>query len=119
MNARNCFFTLHGEDTEEPVWEGELGVDRLMEILKRKGAIVSYYDPHVPVIGMTRVHADWAGTRAVEWEEAVIRSFDVVIVATAHECVDYNELAAWSECIVDTRNTMAEIKAAPGQVWKA
>jgi UDP-N-acetyl-D-glucosamine dehydrogenase len=92
---------------------------RLMELLKRKGAIVSYYDPHVPVIGMTREHAEWAGTRSVEWEEAVIRSFDVVIVATAHACVDYNELAAWSPCIVDTRNAMADTGVVPGQVWKA
>ena len=92
---------------------------RLMELLKRRGGLVSYYDPHVPVIGMTREHADWAGTRSVEWEEPVIRSFDVVIVATAHECVDYTELAAWSKCIVDTRNAMAETSVAPGQVWKA
>lgn len=92
---------------------------RLMELLKRKGAVVSYYDPHVPVIGMTREHAEWAGTRSVEWEESAIRGFDVVIVATAHACVDYNELAAWSGCIVDTRNAMAETQALPGQVWKA
>ena len=81
---------------------------RIMELLKRQGAIVSYYDPHVPVIGMTREHADWAGTRSVEWDEAVIRGFDVVIVATAHACVDYQQLADWSRCIVDTRNAMAE-----------
>jgi UDP-N-acetyl-D-glucosamine dehydrogenase len=92
---------------------------RLMELLKRRGALVSYYDPHVPVIGMTREHADWAGTLSVEWEEPVIRGFDVVIVATAHGCVDYTELAAWSKCIVDTRNAMAETDVVPGQVWKA
>jgi UDP-N-acetyl-D-glucosamine dehydrogenase len=92
---------------------------RLMELLKRRGALISYYDPHVPLIGMTREHGDWAGTRSVQWEESVIRGFDVVIVATAHECVDYAELAAWSKCIVDTRNAMAEIDVTPGQVWKA
>jgi UDP-N-acetyl-D-glucosamine dehydrogenase len=92
---------------------------RLMELLKRKGAVIAYYDPYVPVIGMTREHAAWAGTRSIEWSEAVIRSFDAVIVATAHACVDYNELAAWSRCIVDTRNAMAETRAVPGQVWKA
>jgi UDP-N-acetyl-D-glucosamine dehydrogenase len=92
---------------------------RLMELLKRRGALVSYYDPHVPVIGMTREHADWAGTRSVEWEESVIRSFDVVIVATAHDCVDYTALAAWSKCIVDTRNAMAGTDVSEAQVWKA
>ena len=47
---------------------------RLMELLKHRGAHVSYYDPYVPVIGMTREHAEWAGTQSVEWEESVIRS---------------------------------------------
>ena len=92
---------------------------RIMELLKRQGAGVSYYDPYVPVIGMTREHADWAGTKSVEWNESVIGSFDVVVVATAHSCVDYQQLAGWSQCIVDTRNSMAAITTAPGKIWKA
>ena len=92
---------------------------RIMELLKRQGANVSYYDPYVPVIGMTREHAEWAGTKSVEWEQSVIASFDVVIVATAHACVDYVQLAEWSQCIVDTRNSMANVPASAGKVWKA
>lgn len=92
---------------------------RIMELLKRQGANVSYYDPYVPVIGMTREHAEWAGTKSVEWEQSVIASFDVVIVATAHACVDYAQLAEWSQCIVDTRNSMANVPASAGKVWKA
>lgn len=92
---------------------------RIMELLKRQGANVSYYDPYVPVIGMTREHAEWAGTKSVEWEQSVIASFDVVIVATAHACVDYTQLAEWSQCIVDTRNSMANVPASAGKVWKA
>ncbi len=92
---------------------------RIMELLKRQGADVSYYDPYVPVIGMTREHAEWAGTKSVEWEQSVIASFDVVIVATAHACVDYSQLAEWSQYIVDTRNSMANVPASVGKVWKA
>lgn len=92
---------------------------RLMGLLKERGAQVSYYDPYVPVIGMTREHAEWAGTRSVEWEESVIRSYDLVVVATAHACVDYQQLADWAACVVDTRNAMAGVKTAEGLVWKA
>jgi UDP-N-acetyl-D-glucosamine dehydrogenase len=92
---------------------------RLMELLQERGAIVSYYDPYVPVVGMTREHAEWAGTRSVEWQESVIRSYDLVVVATAHACVDYQQLADWAACVVDTRNAMAGVKIAGGKVWKA
>ena len=92
---------------------------RIMELLKRQGAEVCYYDPHVPVIGMTREHAEWAGTRSVDWSESVISSFDLTVIATAHAGVDYQQLADWSQCVVDTRNAMAGIAAGPGKVWKA
>ncbi len=91
---------------------------RIMELLKRRGAEVSYYDPYVPVIGMTREHADWAGTKSVEWSKHVISSFDLVVVSTAHSCVDYHELGQWARCIVDTRNAMTGIGTS-GTVWKA
>ena len=44
---------------------------------------------------------------------------DAVIIATNHRSINYQELAGWSDCIVDTRNQMAGIKTKPGQVWKA
>lgn len=92
---------------------------RIMELLKRQGAEVSYYDPYVPVIGMTREHAQWAGARSVEWNEEVIGGFDVAVVATAHACVDYQQLGDWSKCVVDTRNAMTAVKVGANKVWKA
>ncbi len=91
----------------------------LMEILKLRGAEVAYYDPYVPVIRPTRGHAHWAGTRSVEWNRETIKYFDAVIIATNHQSVNYQELAEWSPCIVDTRNAMAVVATKPGQVWKA
>ena len=91
----------------------------LMEMLKQRGAKVAYYDPYVPVIRPTREHAHWAGTKSVEWNRETISSFDLVLIATNHACVDYKELAEWATYIVDTRNAMAEVTARPGQVWKA
>jgi UDP-N-acetyl-D-glucosamine dehydrogenase len=91
----------------------------LMDLLKQRGAEVSYYDPHVPVIRPNREHPHWAGTRSVAWNQAMIAGYDAVLVATHHDAVDYQQLADWASCIVDTRNVMAKTKVDPKKVWMA
>jgi UDP-N-acetyl-D-glucosamine dehydrogenase len=91
----------------------------LMEMLKARGAKVAYYDPYVPVIRPTREHAHWTGTKSVEWKKDIISSYDLVLIATNHASVNYQELADWAPRIVDTRNAMATIKTKSGQVTKA
>ncbi len=100
------------DERESPSYE-------LMELLKQRGAAVTYHDPYVPVIKPTREHPAWAGTRSIDWERDAIAACDVVVIATNHAGVNYQELAAWAPCIVDTRNAMAAIPTRPGQVWKA
>lgn len=92
---------------------------RLLDKLQARGAEVAYYDPYVPVIGLTREHPHWAGAQSVSWDRETIAGFDLVLIATAHASVNYEELAEWSECIVDTRNAMAKVPMADGKVWKA
>jgi UDP-N-acetyl-D-glucosamine dehydrogenase len=91
----------------------------LMDLFKERGARVSYYDPYVPVIKRTREHPHWAGLKSVVWEASTLKSFDLVVIVTQHKNVNYNELAEWASCIVDTRNAMASIKTRTGQVFKA
>lgn len=91
----------------------------LMEKLQARGATVAYYDPYVPVIRPTREHAHWTGTKSVDWNRETVSSYDLVLISTNHASVNYQELADWSRCIVDTRNAMAGIKTQPGQVLKA
>jgi UDP-N-acetyl-D-glucosamine dehydrogenase len=91
----------------------------LMTLLKERGADVSYYDPYVPVIKLTREHPQWAGAKSVSWDAATIQQHDLVLIATKHAKVDYAALAKWAGCIVDTRNAMAGIPTREGQVHKA
>jgi UDP-N-acetyl-D-glucosamine dehydrogenase len=91
----------------------------LMDLLQQRGAEVSYYDPYVPIIKPTREHQQLAGTKCVEWNRASIESFDLVLIATNHTCVNYQDLADWAHCIVDTRNAMSGIQVRSGKVWKA
>ena len=91
----------------------------LMEKLQAQGAKVAYYDPYVPVIRPTREHAHWTGTKSVAWDQETVASYDLVLLATNHACVNYQELGAWAKVIVDTRNAMAGIATTAGPVWKA
>jgi UDP-N-acetyl-D-glucosamine dehydrogenase len=91
----------------------------LMDLLKQQGAYVAYYDPHVPLVRPTREHAHWAGAKSVAWNRETIAGFDVVLISTAHRAVNYEELAQWAQCIVDTRNAMLNYSADAGKVWKA
>ena len=91
----------------------------LLEKLQAKGAEVAYYDPHVPVIPMTREHAHWAGKKSITWDKRSLESFDTVVISTSHKAVDYLQLADWCPSIVDTRNVMTGLEIKPGQVIKA
>jgi UDP-N-acetyl-D-glucosamine dehydrogenase len=76
----------------------------LLDKLRALGAEPAYYDPHVPVIGPTREHGEWRGVRSIDWNEPTLRAFDAVVVVTAHSSVNYDQLASWCDCIVDSRN---------------
>ncbi len=91
----------------------------LLEKLQAKGAEVAYYDPHVPVVPLTREHARWAGTRSVEWTPTVLQGFDAAIIATKHDAVNHAELVEHCPLIVDTRNALTDLPTKPGQVTRA
>jgi UDP-N-acetyl-D-glucosamine dehydrogenase len=77
---------------------------RLIELLEMRGAKVSYYDPHVPVIPETREHKSLAGRRSQEWAPAEFSAYDASLIVTDHDRVDYREIAKNAKLVVDTRN---------------
>jgi UDP-N-acetyl-D-glucosamine dehydrogenase len=91
----------------------------LMDLLKTRGADVFYFDPHIPIIRPSREYSHWAGTPSVKWDRKTISSFDAVLISTAHDAVNYQQLADWARLIVDTRNVMAEKRGKRGKIWKA
>ncbi|SDE72602.1 UDP-N-acetyl-D-glucosamine dehydrogenase [Massilia sp. PDC64] len=73
----------------------------LMEILRDKGAVVDYSDPHVPVFPRMREHH--FDLKSVELTPQRIASYDVVLLATAHSAFDYDLVRQYASLIVDTR----------------
>jgi len=73
----------------------------LMEILHKKGAIVNYSDPHVPVFPKKRdYHFDLS---SIDTTAEKIGEFDLIIIATNHDIFDYNMIKKFAQLIVDTR----------------
>ncbi|HZV67497.1 MAG TPA: nucleotide sugar dehydrogenase, partial [Telluria sp.] len=73
----------------------------LMEILRGKGALVDYSDPHVPAFPVMREHS--FDLRSVELTPATLASYDVVLLATSHSAFDYALIQQHASLIVDTR----------------
>lgn len=100
------------DDRESPSY-------RLIELFKQKLALIDYYDPYVPEIRPSREHGHLSGQKSVPWNRQTIESFDAIVVSTAHKAVNYEELAQWGQCIIDTRNVMTGIPIKKGKLTKA
>lgn len=93
----------------------------IMDKLVDLGAEIEFYDPWIPVIPPSREHMNWKDAVSIEWEEETVKNFDAVVIVTDHKDVNYQELKAWSDCIIDSRNVYkAEDEATKsGQIVKA
>jgi UDP-N-acetyl-D-glucosamine dehydrogenase len=85
----------------------------IMNLLKQLGAVVSYFDPHIPVITPIREHAEWVGHISVTWDEDSISRFDCIIICTDHQRFNYQQLVDWADVIVDTRNAVSKAGVTP------
>ena len=71
----------------------------IINILKQKGAIVSYHDPYLPYLKMDRIDL-----KSIRLTKDALKRADCVVVATDHSNVDYGQILENSKLIVDTRN---------------
>jgi UDP-N-acetyl-D-glucosamine dehydrogenase len=92
---------------------------KLMELLEKRGAVTAYHDPHIAEIAPTREHAEFTGRRSVPLNAEALAGFDVVLLSTDHDAVDYDLVAAHAALVVDTRNRMAQVRDARATVIKA
>jgi UDP-N-acetyl-D-glucosamine dehydrogenase len=71
----------------------------VMLLLKRRGAVLSYSDPHVPV-----VRVDGIDLESAPQESAA--AADCVVIVTDHSVFDYPALLRRARLVVDTRNAL-------------
>jgi UDP-N-acetyl-D-glucosamine dehydrogenase len=72
----------------------------IIELLRTKGALVSYNDPYFPTVGRGR-HYDLNMT-CVPMDN--LAEYDAVVIVTDHSSYDYRAIVEQSQLVVDTRN---------------
>ena len=75
----------------------------IMQLLKEKGAILSYHDPYVEYLHKTRRH-DFSDMASIELTKESLQKQDVVIIAADHSNIDYSRVVEHAPMIIDTRN---------------
>lgn len=81
----------------------------LMDRLLRKGAVVTYNDPHIPVLPKTRHWPDLPRMESQELTPAFLAAQDCILVVTDHSVYDFDQIATHAQLIVDTRNAAGGI----------
>lgn len=76
----------------------------LTKKLEAKGAEVSYNDPYVPVIKVTREHPEFAGRESVDISDR----YDCILIATHHEEYRAFDFSNFTTPVVDTRNCVSK-----------
>lgn len=90
---------------------------KIIELLRRKGALVSYHDPYVAVLGRSRKY-DFA-LHSVPLSRETLGEFDAVVIATDHTDVNYNLVVSASHLVVDTRNATALVQEGREKIVRA
>src|SRR5436309_8633352 len=95
-----------GDTRESPAYE-------IIGTLLRKGAHVSYADPHVPAF-----MADGTELKAVEPTAKELRAAHCVLILADHREFDYGAVARHGRLIVDTRHSVPAAAGRPGRLVK-
>ena len=80
----------------------------LMELLLKRGADLSYNDPHIPRLPKMRNY-DFSATTSQELTPDYLSRQDCVLIATEHSAYDYDAIVRHSSLILDTRNATAAV----------
>lgn len=81
---------------------------KIMELLRKQGANITYHDPFIPVIephGGSTIQLE-----SIELTDEVLADADCVLILTDHSTVDYEQVAAVAKLVIDTRYATKNIQ---------
>jgi UDP-N-acetyl-D-glucosamine dehydrogenase len=78
---------------------------KIIQLLREKGAVVSYNDPYVPHIQLAA-----GDMNSVELTDRRLASVDCVVISTDHSCYDMGKVVARARLVVDTRGVTRGLK---------
>jgi len=90
---------------------------KLIEILNKKYAKVDYYDPYIPEIPKTRKY-DF-DLKSISLTENTLSKYDVILLSTDHDNLDYEMIHRSANLILDTRNIFERKNIISDKIFKA
>lgn len=74
--------------------------------LKNIGYSVFYHDKYIPKITDNREYKELVGLKSIELSKKNYKKFDLTILLTDHDYIDYKNILNFSDKIIDTRNAI-------------
>jgi UDP-N-acetyl-D-glucosamine dehydrogenase len=93
---------------------------RVIELLLRRGAAVTYHDPYVPrfSVGNDVFHRQGVALESVELTDEALSAADCVVIVTGHRKVDYRRVVDRAARVVDTCNATAGVDGGSDRVLR-
>jgi UDP-N-acetyl-D-glucosamine dehydrogenase len=90
----------------------------VLELLRHKGAEVSYNDPYIPRLPPMRAYPGLC-MQSTPLTAATLAGHDAVVVVTDHSTYDWPTIVDHSQLIVDTRNATRGVTSGRDKICKA
>lgn len=90
----------------------------LLDLLRQRGAVLSYNDPHIPRLPRMR-HWDVPEMSSSELTPDYLGAQDCVLIATDHSAYDYDFIVRHAPLVLDTRNATKNVTAGREKIRKA
>jgi UDP-N-acetyl-D-glucosamine dehydrogenase len=89
-----------------------------MELLLKRGAEVTYNDPHVPSLPAAR-HHHLPAMESQKLTPQFLQAQDCVLIATDHSAYDYDFIVQHARMVLDTRNATRQVAAGREKIFMA
>ena len=80
----------------------------IMDLFIKKNIFFEYHDPYINEISKLRNYN--FNKKSIRLNSNNIKKFDIVLIVTDHDCINYSLILKNSKMIVDTRGKFYKIK---------
>jgi UDP-N-acetyl-D-glucosamine dehydrogenase len=91
----------------------------LLDLLLQRGAIVTYSDPHIPMLPTMRRYPDLKRMMSQKLTPEFLASQNAIVVVTDHSGFHWPSIAAHAPLIIDTRNALRHVEIDPDRIVRA
>jgi UDP-N-acetyl-D-glucosamine dehydrogenase len=89
----------------------------IMHLLQKKGAVILYHDPYIPVLPRFRKY--YFKLRSSPLTRGLFQRVDAAVVVTDHSSIDYSWVVEHAPLVIDTRNVTKNMKQWKKKIVKA